>query len=64
MSRETNILDYLAFLQDLDKAKEPYFLEGGPAYQAAAFTARPQSFLPHPPPGRATRQARPGHGKG
>jgi hypothetical protein len=31
MPQETNILDYIAFLQDLDKAKEPYFLEGGQA---------------------------------
>jgi len=53
MSRETNILDYLDFLQDLDKAKEPYFLEGGQAvnfwaeyYSAAAKAKGLQKFAP------------------
>jgi hypothetical protein len=53
MSRETKILDYLAFLQDLDKAKEPYFLEGGQAvnfwaeyYSATAKVKGLQKFTP------------------
>ena len=31
MPGETQILDYLAFLQDLSRSNEPYFLEGGQA---------------------------------
>jgi hypothetical protein len=53
MPRETNILDYLAFLQDLDKAEECYFLEGGQAvnfwaeyYTANAKTKGLQKFIP------------------